>query len=59
MLIMSQELCVNQRNEPSHIYIIVEILLNNILGTLGPAVGGGGGGGGGGGYMGDTYVPRF
>ena len=32
MFIMSQELCVNQRNEPSH--IIVEILLNN-MGTLG------------------------
>ena len=32
MFIMSQELCVNQRNEPSH--IIVEILLNNMC-TLG------------------------
>ena len=29
MFIMSQELCVNQRNEPSH--IIVGILLNHIL----------------------------
>ena len=29
---MSQELCVNQRNEPSH--VIVEILLNN-MGTPG------------------------
>ena len=32
IFIMSQELCVNQRNEPSH--MIVEILLNN-MGTLG------------------------
>ena len=30
---MSQELCINQRNEPSH--IIVEILLNDIIDTLG------------------------